>query len=709
MKRILAVLCTVILLLTAFSMGVSAETMDSFRHDDEPGGSVIAVNSRATYSAVRTITSNTLGISESLEGLTDICDGPDGTIFVLCGDKSKLFLLASDYTFKKELVIKNNGSSIDFTGAKGIFVDSKNTIYIADTSNARVIIADQEGTVKDIWGLPKSSLIPSDLIYQPVSVTVDNYGYIYILSSGCYYGALSYNQDGEFIGFYGASTVEANTLDTLSFLWDKLTSNDEKKEQSIKKIPYSFVDFAIDTDGYMVTCTGNTDTSNNGSGQIRKISPDGSNILYKRDAYGDFSSSSNVNFLEKKLVFRQSNENSYSTQNVVSVDVDSEGFIYALDMVTGWIYLYDSQCNLINTFGGGFSGGDQQGIFRMPVSLMVYGSSVLVADASNCNITVFDKTKYGADFLKAQAMYIKGDYTDAKELWQKVLSQDKSNQMAYRGLAMISYLEGDYNTALNYSKSGLDYNVYDMAWKEIISDFMADNFIWIFLAIVLLIGGIITAVVIAKKKNALKIRNPRVKTLLSVIFHPFNSFGDIKYKNYGSLLFANVLIFLLFAVFSLQATCSGFLYTNVSASQYNVFYTFLKTGGLVIIWSVCNWLVCSLFSGKGKLSEVYISTAYSLIPIIAFTFLKVLLSNFIPLSASGIISGIGIAIWIYTFFLLFVSMITVHEYDFFKVLGTSIIVLFLMILLVFVIFMVVILIVQFWEFFVSVYNEAVYR
>lgn len=710
MKRILSLFCAVVLMLSICSLSVSAETMDSFRHDDQPGGSVMAVNSRAIYTAVRTINSETLGIEKSLEGLTDICDSPDGTIYVLCGDNSCLFLLNKDYSFKSELNIKDtDGKDVDFTGAKGIFVDRNNTIYIADTGNARVLIVNQEGVVNDIWNLPESSLIPEDLIYQPVSITVDDSGYIYILSSGCYYGALSYNQRGEFLGFYGASTVEANALDTLSYLWDRLTSNDEKKEQSIKKIPYSFVDFAVDSDGYMVTCTGNTKKSDNGSGQIRKISPDGSNILYKRDVYGDFSSSTSVNFLEKKKVFRLSNENSYSTQNIVSVDVDSKGFIYALDMVTGWIYLYDSQCNHINTFGGGFSSGDQQGIFRMPVSLMIYNSSVLVADASNNNITVFDITSYGEDFLNAQKMYIDGDYTDAKELWETVLSQDRSNQMAYRGLAMISYLDGDYKTALEYAKNGLDYNVYDMAWKEVSSNFMSDNFVWIFLLCILIIGAIIAFIIIAKKRNLLKIKNPKVTTLLSVVIHPFNSFNDIKYKNYGSIMFANIIVALMFIAFSLEATCSGFMFTKVSSSEYNLFFTIVKTIGLVLIWSLCNWLVCSLFSGKGKLGEVYIATAYSLIPLIAFTFIRVILSNFISLSAEGLISGIGTAIWIYTFFLLCVAMITIHEFDFFKFVTTSLVVVFLMVLLVFVIFMVAILIMQFWDFITSVYSEAVYR
>ena len=94
-------------------------------------------------------------MEKTLEGITDICDSEDGTIYVLCGDNSSIFLMNSDYSFKGELVIKDSDNeAIDFKGAKGIYVDKNNKIYIADTANARVIISDINGNVKDIWELP---------------------------------------------------------------------------------------------------------------------------------------------------------------------------------------------------------------------------------------------------------------------------------------------------------------------------------------------------------------------------------------------------------------------------------------------------------------------------------------------------------------------------------------------------------------------------
>ena len=141
---------------------------------------------------------------------------------------------------------------------------------------------------------PKSDLIPSDFLYQPIAIEKDEHGYIYILSLGCYYGALMYTPEYEFMGFYGPNTVKSSALDTLSYLWDKLTSTEEKKTSQVKKLPYSFSDFAFDPEGFLVTTTGavtNSIWSDKNIGQIKKISHNGANILFKRDLKGESSDS----------------------------------------------------------------------------------------------------------------------------------------------------------------------------------------------------------------------------------------------------------------------------------------------------------------------------------------------------------------------------------------------------------------------------------
>ena len=294
-------------------------------------------------------------------------------------------------------------------------------------------------------------------------------------------------------------------------------------------------------------------------------------------------------------------------------------------------------------------------------------------------------------------------------LWEIVLSMDRNSQLAYRGLAMAYYNKGEYQKALEAAKTAVDYTVYDLAWNAILSRKLGNNFEIVVLVVALVAGFIVAAVVYLKKKNLYFKLNPKLKLVLEAPFHPFRSFDDLKYKNMGSLKIAIILTVLFYISGVLKATKSGFLYTNVRIGDYNSLYTLGSTVGLILLWSVCNFLVCSMFEGKGTLREVYIASTYTLAPYILFTFIRTLLSNFLPMSALGVLNGFETALVLYTFFMLCIAMITVHEFDFFKFILTGIVIVFSMILMVFIIFMCAILLKQFGSFLYSLYEETAYR
>lgn len=670
--------------------------------------------SREMYLPAHTITASTLGLEETLEGITDLCCTEDGTILLLCGGTSRLIRINPDYSLKDELIVTDsNGEPVDFTGAGGIYSDPSGMIYLADTDHARILKLDGNGRVLGSLERPQSELIPEEFMYQPAAVAKDPYGYLYILSRGSYYGALLYTPEEEFLGFYGASQVSASALDTLSFLWEKLTSNETKKAASVRKLPYSFVDFDFDPEGYLVTCTGNTGDAqgrSNGVGQLRKISPNGENILYKRGQRKGYLLSDYFNFLEDTVVFQESTGSAeYRTQTVVSVAVSADGFLFALDSTNGMIYLYDSECNLMCAFGGGLGSGAQAGVFWTPVALALDGDKCYVADYGSKSITVFDPTEYGLCFRNAQRAYLEGDYEEAREKWEWILSMDRGNQQAYRGLAMASYNAGDYERAADLARQGYDYAVYDLSWRALLSGWIARNFVWLLLGAALLLGGGLGGVLLIRKKRGQLIKSRKGRLLLMVPFHPFASFTDLKYQGLGSWPIGLALTLLCYGGAVLKNIGVGFLYTYVSPENYNALYTLGGTAGLLVLWSVCNWLVCSMFDGKGSLKEVYTATAYALAPLILYTFLEVLSMRFLPLGAAGVLSGLHTAMVLFTFFLLSIAILTVHEYDFFKFLWTGLITIAMMILVVFVLFMCTILLMQFGSFLYSVYEEVFYR
>ena len=106
MKRIAIIFFALILLISTFSIPAYAASSNSFTHVEQQDGNYASVLSRELYSPVFNITSKSLGIDVSLDGITDVCYDAKGRVYVLSGGTSQLFVLNADYTLNKELKIK---------------------------------------------------------------------------------------------------------------------------------------------------------------------------------------------------------------------------------------------------------------------------------------------------------------------------------------------------------------------------------------------------------------------------------------------------------------------------------------------------------------------------------------------------------------------------------------------------------------------------
>ena len=705
-KKLLTVLSLVLVFISIFSLTVSAKSSQSFNHWDTIGENLTVIG-RSMFDPIGTISAESIGNSKTLEGITDIyCK--DDLVYLLCGEASKLYVLNKDYSFKEEITIKDDsGAEVNFSGAAGVFVDN-DLIYISSTKNGQILIADIKGKLIKTIDSPKAEVIPEDFIFQPTSVLKDADGNFYVVSTGSYYGALFFTPEFQFEGFFGANAVEHTALDVISFLWDKLTNTDAKRAKQTRVLPYAFSDMTIDKEGFLYTCTGATSSlaSNNGTGQIQMLSPSGTNILYRRNNYGNTAGATGYNFLENRVVVTWQKK---MVQDFCAIVVDNNGLTYSLDQTYGLIYVYDSDCNLITAFGGGAEEGNQIGQFKSACCLAINGSQILVGDSERNTVTIFEQNDYGKKISEALVLTSEGQYSQAKGIWEECITKDRNCIYAYRGLAKAYYAEGDFEKAKEYAEISYDYVTYDLAYQEIMKSFFKENFVLIFIFAVVLICVAAWLLVKAKKKEERKIKNAKLATMLDIYFHPFKAFGDIKNKKTGSLTISFVLIFLFIVTSILKFTLSSFLFRTADVNNYNSLYTLASTGGLVLLWIIANWLVATIMTGKGTLSEITQATAYSLQPIILANVLVTVLSYFLTYNDVALINGIALVGTLFTLFYIIIGNMTIHDYSLSKFLLTTVVTIFLMIVIVFILFMAFIMLQQLYNFIYAVYMEVVYR
>ena len=678
-------------------LSAAAETpYDSYTYWRNDQGTRKLVSQRPQYEPLLEVRAEAFGKAE-FESLSDVFVDGNGITYLLDSGKGVLYLLDAEY--RPAGVIDQavlEGGAVSFAGAKGVFAADREHIYLADTQNGRVLLMNGQGQVQRVLTQPDSGLIPEDFLFHPSKLALDGRGYLYVLSDGSYYGALIFDPEGAFGGFYGSNKVYGPTIGILDRLNDRLFSNNEKRSGQMRKLPYQFTDLTVDRDGYIYTTTGRTGTTTQ-TGQIKRLNAAGTNILVN----------SEVNFADEGLLTLL---NQPQAQDLLSLDVDADGFIYAVDSVFGRVFVYDVESNLLTAFGGGLSEGTQLGTFQQPVAIAATGRDVLVADSTRKALTVFRVNAYGQAVRDCQRLTLKGRYEEAKPGWESILQQDRANQLAYQALAQAAIIEADYDTAMRYAEIADNRELYSQAFQYVRDRYVRQNFIWLFPAALLVVCGLAAWLIYTTKRQLVLVRNATLRELGGAAVHPFRVFGDMKERGRtGSPILCGILIVVYYIVSVLGETAGGFLFSDYDAATFNSLLVLARTVGLVLLWVVVNWLVASLFEGKGRFMDILTVTAYSLLPLIVTQLVALPLSHGMLLEEGTFLRLLQTVGLLYTLLLLAIGTMIMHDFSLWKFVWTSLLTLLGIGIIVFVLFMVGILLQQGYGFVLTLFSEAVYR
>lgn len=713
LRRCLVFAACLMLITTFLCTSVSAAGVQSVPYDSytiwNGYAQKVVTSQRPVYEYYTSVDGASLGI-EALSEANDVCTDKQGNVYIMDTNNGRVVVLNPDYTLKT--IIKDltyNGETLDFKGALGIFVRDDGRIYIADTKNARVIICTVDGKINEApLVLPEADVIPSDFQYMPKRLTIDSKGYVYVVSEGSYYGTILYDPNGNFVSFYGANTVTSSITDIIGRAFELIFSNEQKEATKIKTLPYMFTDISIDDEDFIYTVTGFTSVYKADPGQLKKLSPGGINVLKDKTAIA-VKSSDSLQFSDANKSVRTVTSE-YRVTNINSLTVSDSGYMYASDGTYGRVYIYDQNCNPITVFGGGTGAASQDGMVSLASSIALgVDDNVIVLDRQTGKLQIYKQTEFGKKLLAAQIMTVEGAYVEAKPLWEEVITYDRNCQLAYRGLAKAALIEEEYDKAAEYAKIGIDQDAYATAFEYVRADYLTENFTWVFILAVVVLGGVGALIYVTNKKGIKLVKNRQVSLMFQSIIHPFQIFNKIRYEGEGSVVLATIILVVFYIANFVSQVYGGFMYQIFDKTSFNSFILLLGTVGIALLWVICNWGMSTLFEGKGGIKHIYICTCYSLIPITAYQFIYTILSNFVLPDESLVITVIYYVCFALTAIMFCVSIMTVHEFGFGKFLLITVVSVLAMLVVVFIIFMIGILVQQFGTFFVTIYNEVKYR
>lgn len=702
LSKILVAVMSLFVLISSFTLSASAisgieepaYTNYFYEHD---GKTKRIVEDRPVYVNTGVIDGNSLGI-DSFYIVNDVFS-TDDAVYILDSGNGRIVILNKDYTLKKIIdSFVMNGEKQELNEPQGIYIDGEN-IYIADTENMRVLQCDINGNISVCYTAPESELIPDGFDFYPINMLIDKSGYLYILTRGSYYGAMMYDLDRNFVGFYGANSVSVDILEGMASFFNSIFETNEKLQNKVKKLPYQFYDFDTDNSGFIYT------VSPSEAGQIKKLNLKGINTLkYKSGVsvvsaegfnFGALENYTELNGKQRKQAFS-------------SIAVDEKGFMYALDSAYGKVYIYDSKCNNIAVFGGGVGVGYQKGTFVSASKIEINGEDLLICDTEKNSITVMNRTDYGNLIMQAGYLTDKGEFEEAETLWKEVLTYNSNRQVAYRGLALVNLNSENYNAALEYSKFGLDQESYAAAYEQLISIFLNKHLWWILLIVLALIIALTVMLLKPRKEERKSTRFRALTDVFGIITHPIDLAAEIRAKRAGSVWAATVVLIVFYFSQIAVKQWAGFMYV-LPSSSFNPLYALLGSVGVIVLWIICHWGVSAIFSGKATLRSIYIVSSYSMLPLIFYNILFTLMSYFVVPSSSSFITVLQMVAYAAVAILLIFTLINLQEYSLGKLLGVSFVTVFGMLVTAFLIFMVLTLGQNFISFAVNIVSEGIYR
>lgn len=600
------------------------------------------------YEAEKPLSGTVFG-GKTLQNPTDLFVTADREVWVLDAGNNRLVVLDETLNFQREITLTQNGEPVEFQDALGLFVNTDGKVYVADKKARVVYVADRAGAVTGTIGAPPADKVEEGFDYTPAKVVVDTAGIIYVISANTYSGALQYDEQYAFVGFYGSERVAVTPKLLMEMLWKRLLS-EEQAAGMMRSVPTSFINFDIDAENFIYTIKGGT---GEGTGQIRKLNPMGTNILFDDEgntaAYGDLET------------YFDSQANLTISTTFYDIVVDDAGFITALDNTRNRLFQYDQNSNLLYAFGGT---GTQRGTFKTPVAVEALGDSLLVLDSGYNSITRLEPTDFGRNVRQAILLFNDGLYEQAMGHWQEILKRDSNYELANIGMGKIYEKTGDYAQAMEYYRRGNEKTGYSDTFAAQRDDLMRRWFAVILTVIVVLLLVMVVVVNYKERhrKNEYGLQVSKWRFPLRCIFHPFKAYYELKVEKKGSLLLANLILLAFFITSILNAQLTGFHFNENRTDRFNVFITLGMTIGLFLIWVVCNWAISTLADGEGKFREIWIFTAYALLPYVISLAVLTILSNSLSLEEGAFLTIAQTLAYVWTGINLLLATREVHQY-----------------------------------------------
>lgn len=158
------------------------------------------------------------------------------------------------------------------------------------------------------------------------------------------------------------------------------------------------------------------------------------------------------------------------------------------------------------------------------------------------------------------------------------------------------------------------------------------------------------------------VREEMIRFPKYILMHPLKGWEEFKRYGKGKMSVAITFVVLAVIVNIMKFQYSGFIVNDISIRDMQSLAQVFYVVGAVVIITVANWSVTTLFDGKGNMKYIFMMICYCLFPYIICNVVGMILSNILTTEEIAIytlVISLGVAFMIFMFFF---GIISIHEY-----------------------------------------------
>lgn len=194
-----------------------------------------------------------------------------------------------------------------------------------------------------------------------------------------------------------------------------------------------------------------------------------------------------------------------------------------------------------------------------------------------------------------------------------------------------------------------------------------------------------------------------------ILSHPFDGFWVLKSEKKGTIKSATVLFALFIATLIIRVYSTGYVINGLSIEIFSVWLMLAIVIFVFMLYCVANWALTTLFDGKGRFTEVYISLCYATLPVTLVNIPLTIVSNVITIEEASFYTFFNIISILWMVFLMLAANLSTHDYTMTKSIITFLATVFIMFIIVVLLVLFGNLIQQVYIFVLSIVKEIAFR